>query len=76
MSQMILKGKEIIRINPSKKTKIEYLTNDGRSVILRYNSNACVDFNDLTDDGKEIIGMTSKGLYYSTTEDRSCIKRS
>lgn len=27
MSQMILKGKEIIRINPSNKTKLEYLTN-------------------------------------------------
>jgi hypothetical protein len=27
MSQMILKGKEIIRINPSKKTKLEYFTN-------------------------------------------------
>jgi hypothetical protein len=67
MSQMILKGIEIVRINPSKKTKIEYLTNDGRSVILRYNSNACGDFNGLTDNGKEIIGMTSKGLYYYTT---------
>lgn len=54
MSQMILEGKEIIRINPSKKTKLEYLTNDGRSFILSYNSNACDDFNDLTDNGKEI----------------------
>ena len=27
MSQMILEGKEIIRINLSKKTKLEYLTN-------------------------------------------------
>jgi hypothetical protein len=31
MAQMILKGKEMIRINPTTKTKIEYSTNDGRS---------------------------------------------
>ena len=75
MAQMILKGKEMIRINPSTKTKIEYSTNDGRSWISRYNSNASGDFNDLTDNGKEILGMTSKGLYYSTNEGRSWIKR-
>ena len=76
MAQMILKGKEMIRINPATKTKIEYSTNDGRSWISRYNSSSCGDFNDLTDNGKEILGMTSKGLYYSTNEGRSWIKRS
>ena len=75
MSQMILKGKEMIRINPTIKTKIEYSTNEGRSWISRYNSSSCGDFTDLTDSGREILGMTSKGLYYSTNEGRSWIKR-
>lgn len=75
MSQMILRGKEMIRINPTNKTKIEYSTNQGRSWILRYNSSVCGDFNDLTDNGKEILGTTSKGLYYSTNDGRSWIKR-
>ena len=32
---MINRGKELIRINPSNKQKIEYSTNDGRSWIKR-----------------------------------------
>ena len=74
MSQMIKRGKEIIRICPSNKQKIECSTNDGRS--WRYLSSACGDFTELTDNGKEILGMTSKGLYYSTSEGRSWSKRS
>jgi protein associated with RNAse G/E len=76
MAQMILKGKEMIRINPSTKTKIEYSTNDGRSWMARSTSASYGDFADLTDNGKEILGMTSKGLYYSTNEGRSWMKRS
>jgi hypothetical protein len=30
----------------------------------------------ISDNGKEILGMTSKGLYYSATEGRSWNKRS
>ena len=76
MSQMILKGKEMIRINPTTKTKIEFSTNQGRSWISRYNSNSYGDFLDLTDNGKEILGMTTKGLYFSNNDGRSWIKRS
>ena len=76
MAQMFYSGGELIRINPGNRNKIEYSINDGRSWILRYNSSACGDFNDLTDNGKEILGMTSKGLYYSTNEGRNWIKRS
>jgi hypothetical protein len=76
MGQMIQRGKELIRINPSNKQKIEYSTNDGRSWISRYSGSSCGDFNDLNDNGKEILGMTSKGLYYSTNDGRSWIKRS
>lgn len=76
MSQMILKGKEMIRISPTTKTKIEFSTNQGRSWIARSLSTVYGDFLDLTDNGKEILGMTSKGLYYSTNEGRSWMKRS
>jgi len=76
MAQMIVKGKEMIRINPTTKTKIEYSTNDGRSWMARSTSASYGDFSDLTDNGKEILGMTSKGLYYSTNEGRSWMKRS
>jgi len=67
MGQMITRGKELIRINPSNKQKIEYSTTDGRSWSTRYSGSSCGDFNDLNDNGKEILGMTSKGLYYSLT---------
>ena len=76
MSQMIKRGKEIIRICPSNKQKIECSTNDGRSWSTRYLSSACDDFTELTDNGKEILGVTSKGLYYSTSEGHSWSKRS
>lgn len=76
MAQMINKGKELIRINPSNKNKIEYSTNDGRSWNTRYSGSSCGDFRDLTDNGKEILVSTSKGLYYSTNEGRSWNKRS
>lgn len=75
MSQMIKRGKEIIRICPSNKQKIECSTNDGRS-WSRYLNSACGDFTEFTDNGKEILGVTSKGLYYSTSEGRSWSKRS
>jgi hypothetical protein len=76
MGLMIKRGKELIRINPGNKQKIEYSTNDGRTWISRYFSSASGDFSDITDNGKEILGMTSKGLYYSTNEGRTWIKRS
>ena len=76
MGQMITRGKELIRINPSNKQKIEYSTNDGRSWIARSVSSMYGDFNDLSDNGKEIIGMTSKGLYSSTNDGRSWVRRS
>lgn len=75
MSQMINRGKELIRISPKSATKIEYSTNDGRTWILRYSSSSYGDFKDLTDNGREILAQTSKGLYYSTNEGRTWIKR-
>lgn len=76
MGQMINRGKEIIRISPKQANKIEYSTNDGRSWMTRYSGSSCGDFSDLVDNGKEILGTTSKGLYYSTNDGRSWMKRS
>lgn len=76
MGQMINRGKEMIRISPKQANKIEYSTNDGRSWMTRYSGTSCGDFSDLVDNGKEILGTTSKGLYYSTNDGRSWMKRS
>ncbi|MFZ4797849.1 MAG: hypothetical protein ACOYMA_10165 [Bacteroidia bacterium] len=76
MSQIINRGKELIRISPNDNSKIEYSTNDGRSWLNRYSSSSCGDFFDLTDNGKEILATTSKGVYYSPNDGRSWYKRS
>ncbi len=73
---MILKGKEIIRIHPANNQKIEYSSNDGRTWHTRFSGSMYGQFNDLTDNGKEILAVTSKGLYYSTNEGRTWHKRS
>lgn len=75
MSQMINRGNELIRICPNNENKVEYSTNGGRSWISRYSGSSCGEFEDLTDNGNEILATTSKGLYYSTNEGRSWIKR-
>ncbi|WP_300228323.1 hypothetical protein [uncultured Bacteroides sp.] len=75
MSQMINRGKELIRISPKTATKLEYSTNDGRTWLQRFSGSSCGDFHDLTDNGREILAQTSKGLYYSTNEGRTWLKR-
>lgn len=76
MSTMINRGKELIRISPKDSKKLEYSTNSGRFWSTRYSgSSATAEFQDLTDNGKEILGITSKGLFYSTSEGRTWSKR-
>lgn len=75
MAQMINRRKELIRISPKQQNRIEFSTNDGRSWVMRYSGTSCGDFNDLTDNGKEILAQTSKGLYFSTNDGRSWVKR-
>ena len=75
MSQMINRGKELIRISAKSTSKLEYSTNDGRTWIVRCSNPSYGDFHDLTDNGREILAQTSKGLYYSTNEGRTWIKR-
>jgi hypothetical protein len=77
MGQMIKRGKELIRINSTNKQKIEYSTNEGKSWIHRFTANSTHgEFMELNDNGKEILVITSKGLFYSTNEGKSWIKRS
>lgn len=64
MAQMILHGRELIRIN-TQKNYIEYSTNDGRSWHTRYTGTHAGNFIDLLDYGSEIISCTSKGIYFS-----------
>ncbi len=75
MSRMIQRGRELIRINPDDDQKLEYSTNDGRTWGTRYSSANCGDFEELLDNGREILATTSKGLYYSTSDGRAWIKR-
>lgn len=75
MGQMIKLGKEFIRINPEKKTKIENSTNDGGTWHTRYNGNSIGEFLDLIDNDKELLAQTSKGLYYSRNAGSTWHKR-
>ena len=65
MPQIINFGREMLRIN-SANNRIEYSTNDGRNWYSRFNSSNCGIFNDLLPYGKELLAVTSKGVYYST----------
>ena len=75
MGQMIIRGKELIRINPSNKQKIEYSTNNGVTWHSRYTGSSNGDFGELNDNGNEILAITSKGLFYSTNNGVTWHKR-
>lgn len=64
MAQMIMHGRELIRIN-TQKNNIEYSTNNGISWHPRYSGTHAGNFIDLIDYGSEIIACTSKGVFYS-----------
>ena len=66
MGMMIKKGNELIRISPTNKQKIESSTNGGSFWSIRFNGSQFGDFLDITDNGKEILAQTTKGLYVST----------
>ena len=67
MAQMILHGRELIRIN-THKNNIEFSTNNGLSWHPRYSGSYSGSFIDLIDYGSEIIACTSKGIYISTNK--------
>ena len=76
MSLMLNREKGLVRISPKDANKLEYSTDAGRSWSNRYyGSSSLGEFEDLTDNEKEILATTSKGLFYSTDEGRSWSRR-
>jgi len=76
MAQILNRGKELIRINPKDSRKLDCSINDGRTWTGRFYGNASTgSFIDLTDNGKEILATTDKGLFYSINEGRTWNKR-
>jgi hypothetical protein len=71
MSYIIGLDEQLIRISPTDSNKLEYSTNGGRSWNQRYNSSSPGGFEDLIDNGDEILALTAKGLYYSIDMGRS-----
>ena len=70
MAQMIQRGKEWIRIN-TMKNAIESSKDGGRSWHIRFASSIAGSFVDLFDNGSEILGCTSRGIYVSKDEGHS-----
>lgn len=76
MSTMISYEKELIRISPKDAKKIEVSTNDGRTWNSRYGGSSIQgNFQDLTDNGKEILATSEKGLFVSKNAGRTWNKR-
>ena len=76
MSQIIVAGKEMLRISPQNACHIEYSYNGGRSWLVRYLGTTAGQFKDLQIVGNEIIALTSKGTFYSKTQGRTWLFRS
>ena len=76
MSQMIMLGKEMIRISPTNACKIEYSMDNGRTWLMRNSDPYHGEFRDLMLNGSEIIALTSKGTYFSTDQGRTWLRRS
>jgi hypothetical protein len=75
MSLILNLGHKLLRICPKNAKKLEYSINGGRSWIPCYLSSSAGEFIDLIDHGDEILGTTDKGLFFSTNEGRTWIKR-
>lgn len=74
MAQLIMIGKEWIRINPNDNMKLEYSTTQGKNWNNLYKSNIG-EMLDLIVNDDEILAQTSKGLFYSTTKCRNFNRR-
>ena len=76
MSQVIVVGKEMLRISPKNPNHVEYSYNGGRSWLVRYLGLTAGQFRDLQIVGSEIIALTSKGTFFSKTQGRTWLFRS
>jgi hypothetical protein len=76
MPTMINRGKELLRISPKDNKRIEFSTNQGHTWVVRFSGSSYIgEFSDLMDNGKEILGTTSKGLFFSTNDGHTWILR-
>ena len=77
MPQLIVKDGEMIRISPKNKRRLEVSTNNGGSWMTRCAGAANTgEFLDLVDNGTELIATTENGLFFSTNNGESWIRRS
>ncbi len=74
MAKMINYDGELIRIASA--NKLEHSKNDGKTWSSLFNSSSIGDIQDLTDNGKEILATTSKGLYVSKNGGKTFSRRS
>ena len=66
MGTMLNLGKELLRIDPNDSRKLQYSRNGGRGWMTRYPGHSSTgDFQDLADNGNEILATTSRGLFYA-----------
>lgn len=76
MLQMIRWKNELIRINPTDAKKLEYSTDTGRTWLARYHGNQYdFFFQDLMDNGTEILATTTMGLFRSTSDGVSFVRK-
>ncbi len=76
MPQMIKWKNELIRINPTSAKKLEYSTDTGRTWLPRYHGNQYdFEFQDLIDNGNEILATTTMGLFFSNCGGVSWIRK-
>ena len=73
MPTMITYGTELIRIGA--RGALERSLNGGRSWLPLYMGSACGDFRDLVVYGKELLAVTSKGIYASSNGGQSWMMR-
>ena len=77
MPQLIVKDGEMIRISPKNKRRLEVSTNNGGSWMTRYTGAANTgEFLDLIVNGDELIATTENGLFFSSNNGESWIRRS
>lgn len=74
MPQLIPLGRELLRINSSKNT-IEYSADGGRSWLTRCPNPSYGEWRDLLLWGKELLAVSSKGVYVSTNAGYSWLCR-
>ena len=77
MPQLIVKDGEMIRISPKNKRRLEVSTNNGGSWMTRCVGAANTgEFLDLVVNGTELIATTENGLFFSSNNGESWIRRS